>query len=42
MGGFIVPNDTHYRRKSKLYADVEAYEDGTPVWNCTRRPLPAA
>jgi hypothetical protein len=32
-GEFIVPNDTLYRRESKLYADVEAYEDGTPVWN---------
>ncbi|MHC2627246.1 hypothetical protein ACVIW2_009333 [Bradyrhizobium huanghuaihaiense] len=33
MGEFIVPNDTLYRRESKLYADVEAYEGGTPVWN---------
>jgi hypothetical protein len=33
MGEFIVPNDVLYRRESKLYADVEAYEDGTPVWN---------
>lgn len=33
MGEFIVPNSTLYRRESKLYADVEAYEDGTPVWN---------
>lgn len=33
MGEFIVPNDTLYRRENKLYADVEAYEDGTPVWN---------
>jgi AbiV family abortive infection protein len=33
MGEFIVPNSTLYRRESKLYADVEAYEDGTPVWH---------
>lgn len=33
MGEFIVPNDVLYRRESKLYADVEAYEDGTPLWN---------
>lgn len=33
MGEYIVPNDTLYQRESKLYADVEAYEDGTPVWN---------
>ncbi|TAI59685.1 hypothetical protein [Bradyrhizobium sp. Leo170] len=33
MGEFIVPNSTLYQRESKLYADVEAYEDGTPVWN---------
>jgi hypothetical protein len=33
MGEFIVPNSTLYHRESKLYADVEAYEDGTPVWN---------
>jgi len=33
MGEYIVPNDTLYRRESKLYADVEAYEDGTPIWN---------
>lgn len=30
MGEYIVPNNTLYRRESKLYADVEAYEDGTP------------
>lgn len=33
MGEYIVPNDTLYRRESKLYADVEAYEDGAPVWS---------
>ncbi|MFG1428829.1 hypothetical protein [Roseixanthobacter glucoisosaccharinicivorans] len=33
MGEFIVPNDVLYRRESKLYADVEAYEDGTPAWH---------
>lgn len=33
MGECIVPNDALYRRESKLYADVEAYEDGTPIWN---------
>ncbi|WP_244608682.1 hypothetical protein [Bradyrhizobium algeriense] len=33
MGELIVPNSTLYRRESKLYADVEAYEDGTPLWN---------
>jgi hypothetical protein len=33
IGEFIVPNSTLYQRESKLYADVEAYEDGTPVWN---------
>jgi hypothetical protein len=33
IGEFIVPNSTLYQRESKLYADVEAYEDGTPIWN---------
>jgi hypothetical protein len=33
MGEYIVPNHTVYQRESKLYADVEAYEDGTPIWN---------
>lgn len=33
IGEFIVPNSALYQRESKLYADVEAYEDGTPVWN---------
>ncbi|WP_229171141.1 MULTISPECIES: hypothetical protein [Bradyrhizobium] len=33
MGEFIMPNSAIYQRESKLYADVEAYEDGTPVWN---------
>ncbi|MCP3468691.1 hypothetical protein [Bradyrhizobium sp. CCGUVB23] len=33
MGEFIMPNSTLYQRESKLYADVEAYEDGTPIWN---------
>lgn len=33
VGEYIIPNNTLYRRESKLYADVEAYEDGTPFWN---------
>ena len=33
MGEYILPNSTIYNRESKLYADVEAYEDGKPIWN---------
>lgn len=33
MGEYILPNSTLYDRESKLYADIEAFEDGTPHWN---------
>ena len=33
MGEYILPNSTLYARESKLYADIEAYEDGAPLWN---------
>jgi len=33
MGEYILPNSTIYQRESKLYADIEVYEDGLPVWN---------
>lgn len=32
-GEFIMPNWTNYRRESRLYADIVAYEDGELVWN---------
>jgi hypothetical protein len=33
MGEYILPNSAVYQRESKLYADIEAYEDGAPLWN---------
>jgi hypothetical protein len=36
MGEYIAPNSTLYQHESKLYADVEVYEDGPPVWNAPR------
>jgi hypothetical protein len=33
IGEYILPNSTLYDRESKLYADIEAYEDGAPLWN---------
>jgi hypothetical protein len=33
MGEYIVPNWAVYQRESKLYADIEAYEDGGPGWS---------
>jgi hypothetical protein len=33
MGQYILPNSTLYDRESKLYADIEAYEDGAPLGN---------
>lgn len=39
MGEYILPNSILYDRESKLYADIEAYEDGAPLWNApTVRP----
>lgn len=32
MGEFIVPNDLIYRREIRLYADIEALDDGTLQW----------
>jgi hypothetical protein len=32
-GEYIVPNWNVFRRESQLYADIEAYEDGTPMWS---------
>jgi hypothetical protein len=48
MGEYILPNSAIYTRESKLYADVEVYEDGLPVWNAPKgfpyrfRHVPAA
>lgn len=36
MGEYILPNSTIYQRESKLYADVEVYEDELPIWNAPR------
>jgi hypothetical protein len=33
MREYILPNSTLYNRESKLYADIEAYEDGALLWN---------
>ncbi len=33
LGEYILPNSTLYDRESKLYADIEAYEDGAALWN---------
>ena len=32
MGEFIAPNDLIYRRETRLYADIEAFDDGTLQW----------
>ncbi len=37
MGEYIVPNNLIYGRECKLYADVEAYEDGVPSWSSPLR-----
>jgi len=34
-----MPNSTVYQRESKLYADIEAYEDGKPRWSAPGNPL---
>jgi len=36
LGEYIVPNWEISSRESKLYADIEAYEDGEPGWNIPR------
>ncbi|APZ97606.1 hypothetical protein BWQ93_03230 [Sphingopyxis sp. QXT-31] len=36
IGEYIVPNSKRYRREAALYADIEAYEDGTPRWCAPR------
>lgn len=33
MGEYILPNSVVYDRESKLYADIEAYEDGAALWS---------
>ncbi|MGM4922585.1 hypothetical protein AB8A31_06740 [Tardiphaga sp. 804_B3_N1_9] len=33
LGEYILPNSVVYDRESKLYADIEAYEDGAPLWS---------
>ena len=33
VGEYIAPNWNVYQRESKLYADIEAYEDGKPQWS---------
>ncbi len=38
IGEYILPNPIIYERESKLYADIEVYEDGTPVWNAPTGP----
>lgn len=35
-GEFIMPNSAVYERESRLYADVEAYQDGTLAWTTQR------
>lgn len=37
-GEYIPPNWAIYRRESLLYADVEAYQDGTLEWSAPRDP----
>lgn len=37
-GEYIMPNWTVYERESRLYADVEAYQDGEPSWSAPRQP----
>lgn len=38
-GEYIMPNWAVYQRESRLYADIEGYEDGTLLWNAPRGPL---
>lgn len=38
-GEYIMPNDTLYDRESRLYVDIEAYQDGTLTWNEPREPV---
>jgi hypothetical protein len=38
-GEYIMPNDTLYNRESRLYVDIEAYQDGTLTWNEPREPV---
>lgn len=35
-GEYIVPNGSVFTRESRLYADIEAYEDGTLHWSAPR------
>jgi AbiV family abortive infection protein len=37
-GEYIMPNSTIYRRESRLYVDVEAYQDDTLTWSEPRDP----
>jgi hypothetical protein len=37
-GEYIMPNWTVYERESRLYADVEAYQDGSLGWSAPRDP----
>lgn len=37
-GEYIMPNWTTYQRESRLYADIEAYQDGALNWNAPRDP----
>lgn len=39
VGEYIMPNWAVYQRESRLYADIEAYEDGTLQWNAPRGPF---
>ena len=36
VGEYILPNSNIYQRESKLYADIEAYEDGKPGWSAPK------
>lgn len=38
VGEYIMPNSTIYRRESRLYVDVEAYQDDTLTWSEPRDP----
>jgi hypothetical protein len=37
-GEYIMPNWAVYERESRLYADVEAYQDGSLGWSAPREP----
>jgi len=37
-GEYILPNWAVYERESRLYADVEAYQDGSLGWSAPREP----